>query len=103
VSSDGGTEPLWSRDGRELFFQSGTRLMAVSVTPGATVSTSAPRVVHEGRFLKSINSNTPSTITRDGSRFLRIQRVEPERAITRIDLVINWFDEVKRLTSVGAR
>ncbi|MFZ9683077.1 MAG: peptide deformylase, partial [Cephaloticoccus sp.] len=34
ISTDGGAEPLWSRDGRELFYQNGTALMAVTVTPG---------------------------------------------------------------------
>ena len=64
VSTEGGTEPLWSHDGRELFFQNGARLMGVTVTPGAAFSASIPHVVHEGRFLKSFNGNTDSSITR---------------------------------------
>jgi dipeptidyl aminopeptidase/acylaminoacyl peptidase len=103
VSTDGGTEPLWSTDGRELFFQSGSRLMGVNITSGAAFSAGTPRVVHEGRFLKSINGNTPSTITRDGRRFLRIQQVEPERAITHIDLVLNWFEELTRVVAGGTK
>jgi Tol biopolymer transport system component len=97
VSTDGGTEPLWSRDSRELFFQNGARLMGVTVTPSAAFSASTPHLVHEGRFLKTVNSNTNSGITRDGTRFLRIQQVEPERAVTHIDLVLNWFAELKQL------
>ncbi|MFN7988547.1 MAG: protein kinase [Thermoanaerobaculia bacterium] len=96
VSTEGGTEPLWSRDGRELFFQSGTRLMGVTVTPGATFSASVPRVVHEGRFFRTINGNTSFSITRDGARFLRIQPVSPEPAIRRIELVLDWFPGLKR-------
>jgi len=96
VSIEGGTEPLWSRDGRELFFQSGAKLMSVSVTPGRTLSFGTPRLVHEGRFLRSINGNTPWTVTRDGQRFLRIQQVEPERLVTQISLVFNWFEQALR-------
>ncbi len=96
VSTDGGTEPLWSRDGRELFFQSGTRLMGVTVAPGATFSASRPRVVHEGQFFRSINGNTSFSITRDGARFLRIQPVNQEPAIRRIELVIDWFSALQR-------
>jgi hypothetical protein len=103
VSTDGGTEPLWSREGRELFFQNGARLMGVTVAPGAAFSASTPHVVHEGRFLKSINGNTDSSITRDGARFLRIQQVEPEHAITHFDLVLNWFDEARRLVPGAAK
>jgi serine/threonine-protein kinase len=99
ISTDGGVEPLWSSDGRELFFQSGSKLMAAGVTTGATFSAGVPRVLHEGRFLSSINGNTDWTLTRDGKRFLRIQQVEPERAVTRIDLVLNFLSELKQLTA----
>jgi serine/threonine-protein kinase len=99
VSTDGGTEPLWSHDGRELFFQSGTRLMGASVTIGAVFAASVPHIAHEGRFLKAINGNTDWTLTPDGKRFLRIQEVEPERPVTHIDLVLNWFAELRPLTA----
>ena len=97
VSTDGGTEPLWSHDGRELLFQTGTRLMSASVSQGPTLSIGAPRVVHEGRFLRSINGNTSWAMMRDGQRFLRVQQVEQERPVTDITLVLNWFDEATRL------
>lgn len=103
VSTDGGTEPLWSRDGRELFFQNGAQLMAVSVAQGATFSAGTPRVVHEGRFLKTTNGNTCWSITPDGKRFLRIQSVEPERAITQVELVLNWFLELDARGAVGRK
>jgi len=96
VSTDGGTEPLWSRDGRELFFQSADRLMGVTVTTGTTFSASSPRQMQQGQFLRSITGNTSFSITRDGSRFLRVQPVNPEPAITHIDLVLNWFSALKR-------
>ncbi|HQZ16747.1 MAG TPA: protein kinase [Vicinamibacteria bacterium] len=95
VSTDGGVDPLWSRDGRELFFAQGDRLMAVSVERGATFSASVPRLLHEGRFLKSTNNRTSWSVAPDGSRFLRIQHVETERPITHIDVVLNWFEELR--------
>jgi serine/threonine-protein kinase len=103
VSTDGGTEPLWSKDGRELFFQQGSRLMGVTVTPGAAFSASNPKVVHEGRFLRTVNGNTSFSVTPDGKRFLRIQKVEPDRPITRVELVFNWFSEARQRGSGGAR
>jgi len=101
VSTHGGTEPLWSRDGRELFFQSGTQLMAVSVEPGAAFSASLPRLVHEGRFVSQVNSNTSWSLSPDGARFLRIQKVEPERAIRQCELVLNWFAELTQRSAAG--
>lgn len=96
VSSEGGIEPLWSRDGKELFFQSGKRLMSVAVTPGPTFKATLPRVEHEGLFLRSITSNTSFGIAPDASRFLRIQPVDVQPAMLRIDLVLNWFSELAR-------
>jgi serine/threonine-protein kinase len=96
VSTDGGTEPLWSRDGRELFYQNGNKLMGVTVTPGAAFSGISPRVVPEGRFFRTITGNTSFSITRDGTRFLRIQPVDPVPAITHIELVLTWFSELSR-------
>ncbi|MBA2291532.1 MAG: hypothetical protein H0W15_03645 [Gemmatimonadales bacterium] len=96
VSTNGGTEPLWSRDGRELFFQSGNRLMGVSVTLGTSFSSSPPRLVQEGRFIASSNGNTSFSITKDGARFLRIQPMDQEPAITHIEVVLNWFSALKR-------
>jgi hypothetical protein len=69
--------------------------MSVSVTPGAEWTASQPHVVNEGRFPSGSNGNTSWTITKDGTRFLRIQLVEPERAITHVELVLNWFSELK--------
>ena len=94
VSTEGGDEPLWSHDGHELFFQSGSGLMNVTVTPGTSFSASVPRLVHEGRYFRTINGNTSYSVTPDGSRVLRIQQVVPERAVTRIELVMNWFEEL---------
>lgn len=99
VSTDGGAEPLWSRDGRDLYFQSGTRLLGVTVTPGASFSASPPRTAHEGRFFRTMNGNTSFSITPDGARFLRIQAVDPDTAITRIELVMNWFSTLERPAS----
>jgi len=70
--------------------------MGVTVTPGAEWSASQPHVVHEGRFLRGSNGNTSWSINKDGTRFFRIQLVEPERAITHVDLVLNWFTELQQ-------
>src|SRR5437899_3291337 len=47
ISSEGGTVPRWSRDGRELFYLGRQRLVAVSVTPGATFERGQARTLFE--------------------------------------------------------
>ncbi len=52
VSRDGGTRPLWSRDGRELFYLGAPgRVMAVPIQPGPTFVYGNPQVVVEGPYL----------------------------------------------------
>ena len=96
VSTDGAQSPLWSRDGTELFFATPDELMAVDVTTTPAFSASAPRVVFEGRYREAVNGNTPYGVSADGKRFLRVQQAQPERAVTRIDVVLNWFAELER-------
>jgi len=90
VSTDGGVEPLWSPDGRELFFAKGDKLMAVDVKPGAEFTADRPHPLFEGRFRPSPNANTPYSISADGQRFLRVQQGHREEALTRIELVLGW-------------
>jgi hypothetical protein len=35
----------------------------------------------------------------DGKRFLRVQQIEPEKAATTIEIVLNWFPELTRIAS----
>ena len=94
ISTDGGDEPLWSHDGQELFYQTGERLMGVTVSPAPAFSASAPRVIVQGRFRPAPNSKTAFDIAADG-RFLRVQQVEPERPLNRLDIVLNWIAQVR--------
>jgi Tol biopolymer transport system component len=96
VSVDGGFEPLWSRDGRILYFQDGDNLMEVDVTPGAPPRFGRPRLLYQGRFRRSANGNTPWSISPDGQRFLRVQQAQPDPPSNRIDVVLGWGDQVSR-------
>jgi len=99
ISTGGALSPLWSRDGSELFFTTLDELMAVDVTTTPEFSASAPRVVFEGRYRDSFNGNTPYDISADGRRFLRVQQVLPDRALTHIDVVLDWLAEVKQVAA----
>lgn len=96
ISTGGGKSPLWSRDGKELFFVTPDQLLVVDVTTTPTFSASAPRMLYEGRFRDSVNGNTPYSISADGQRFLRVQQVDPDRAVTHLDLVRDWRAELER-------
>ncbi len=81
VSNGGGTAPLWSRDGRELFFVSaGANMMAARVTPGSSVTIAAPvPLFHIADDLLQVEYAfyTPWDVARDGAYVVKIARVSP--------------------------
>ncbi len=87
VSLGGGTNPVWSRSGRELFYRRDGAMMAVEISTTPTFATGRPQRLFEAPFLSSYD------VARDG-RFLMI-KLEPEPLIQLI-LVQNWLEELKR-------
>jgi eukaryotic-like serine/threonine-protein kinase len=100
VSTGGGTSPLWNHTGNELFYRSGNRMMAVSVTTTtADVTLATPRVVFEGPYsYGSTVALTNYDVSADGQRFLM---VKPETAVAHLNVVQNWFSELARLAPGG--
>jgi serine/threonine-protein kinase len=98
VSTDGGTEPAWNRNGRELFYRSGTRMMAVDVATESTFSAGKPRMLFEGNYA---TSQFPLTgfaydVSADGQRFLMIEGTGGQgTASAEINVVLNWSEELK--------
>jgi Tol biopolymer transport system component len=95
ISVNGGSDPLWSRDGRELFYTSGDKLVAVAITSGPTLAVGPPRVLYAGRYRPSPNAVTAFSVAPDGRRFLRVQQVQPDRPVTRIEIVLNWVTQLQ--------
>jgi len=94
VSRDGGTEPRWSRDGRELFFKSRGNLVAVSVPPGPVFTPSAPRVLFPVNAYRAANNRQQYDVSPDGQRFLMIRDLGGN-ASGSVVYVENWLDELK--------
>jgi Tol biopolymer transport system component len=105
VSTDGGSNPVWSRDRRELFYLRRTspesqELVARDVGPDGTIAPVvkplfrlAPLRLLPGTALPGFDVHP------DGRRFVFVQSPEiiPSPAPTVIHLVENWFEELKRL------
>ena len=72
VSRQGGIEPRWSRDGRELFFKSSSQMMAVSVGSGATLEVGNPRALFSLSNYRSARNRQQYDVAPDG-RFLMIR------------------------------
>lgn len=88
ISTSGGVNPHWRGDGKELYFVSHSKLMAVSVTLGAEVQSGTPQPLFE------IEGGVYAP-NKDGQRFLT--KVITEKApIPPISVVQNWMAEVKK-------
>jgi len=98
ISSGGGTRPLWSRDGRELFYLApGARLMAVSVETETDFVAGNAEEVFGGYFSgEGVSGGRTYDISPDGERFLMIKESAGGDSAEFI-LVQNWFEELKRL------
>ena len=95
VSTAAGSYPVWKRDSKELFYRNGNKLMAVNVRFARDVTVSAPRLLFEQRYsLGSSSTIAPFDISLDGERFLM---VKDELGAGRLNVVLNWQEELKRL------
>ena len=95
VSTDGGTNPLWSQDGREIFYVSGDRMLAVKVESRSGFKAGTPEVLFSGFFNPNVGDQAYG-VAPDGQRFLVIQPLRAASANPQINVVLNWFEEVRR-------
>jgi serine/threonine protein kinase/Tol biopolymer transport system component len=104
ISTEGGTEPAWNPRGKELYYRSGDKMMAVDIAtqPGFTAST--PRMLFEGRYEANQVPLYNFDISPDGQRFLMVKPVEQDQAApTQINVVLNWFEELKQKVPTGKK
>lgn len=98
VSTAGGNEPVWARSGREIFYIHNNRMMAVPVTTTPHFAAGRPQLLFEGSFFG--RPLVDYDVTPDGQRFLMIQQTGERENITQLRIVLNWFEELKRLVPV---
>ena len=99
VSTSGGTQPLWARNGRELFFESNGALMRVPLTMGSTFEAGTPAKLIDGPQSYGLPGRMYD-VSPDGRRFLMIKEiggVDEVPPSARLILVQNWTEELKRL------
>ena len=100
ISTSGGEYPLWASNGRELFYVRRTALMTVPVQTGSSFTPGTPEVIFEGDYFTGASRSYD--VTPDGQRFLMIKaNVGGEGPSSRVILVQNWFEELRRLVPMN--
>jgi len=95
ISQGHGSQPIWSHDGREIFYRTedgGVMSVAIKVTP------TSPYLIHDApvRIMSPVNTlhECPCyDVSPDGRRFLFVKA--PELDIRSLNVVLNWDTDVK--------
>jgi eukaryotic-like serine/threonine-protein kinase len=104
ISTEGGTEPVWNPNGRELFYRSGDGMMAVEITTHPGFAVGKPRMLFEGHYEPAPVPIANYDVSPDGQRFLMLKPVEEvEAPATQINVVLNWFEELKQKVPTGKK
>ena len=94
ISIDGGTEPAWSKDGRELFFRRGEALMSVALNAvNGELKSGQPKVVFETRYA-TIEGARNYDVAPDKAVFV-VVRTDGNGDGAQFNVVLNWFAELK--------
>ena len=107
VSSNGGINPRWSADGRELFYRTNAGIMVVPVeTQGDSFTYGRVELLFRGAFLGGIagvviggEEYVDYDVSVDGQHFVMFPDIaaSDEDGSGHVTLVTNWFDELERL------
>jgi Tol biopolymer transport system component len=105
VSSKGGDQPAWARNGKSVFYRGENAIQEVSFESSPRLAVGKPRVLFPDHFESpQVGGHTGYDVFPDG-RFLMIQspdaRLSSGAAHYDFVFVFNWFEEVKRLTAAG--
>jgi tRNA A-37 threonylcarbamoyl transferase component Bud32 len=96
ISSAGGTNPAWNRNGRELFFLDGEgNMVSVPITPGATFQPGQPRVLFAASKYTANPFRRGYDVSPDGQRFVMI-RGDNDTAV-HVAVVFGFLEELKRV------
>jgi serine/threonine protein kinase len=102
VSTSGGGEPLWSRNGRELFYRSSTsdrqQFLSAPVTSVSPFRTDTPRVLFESTTFE-YDSTVPIRswdVSPDGRFLLLRYAPSADKPVTSMQIVLNCTEELKR-------
>ena len=101
VSTQGGSEPVWSPDGTELFYRNGDEMLTVEVAGATEAEFGIPNLLFEGTYEADPNGIGVANydVSRNGQGFLMVSR---DSRAERLSLVVveNWFEELKERVPV---
>jgi Tol biopolymer transport system component len=100
VSASGGSEAVWSRDGRRLFYRANGRIMAATIRPGPAFSVASRDTVLVDRYAFAPNPHANYDVMPDGAHFIFLEPASEGMMV----VVANWRAVLReRMAGSGAR
>jgi hypothetical protein len=92
VSSGGGSQPRWNRNGKELLYFSGRKLMSVDVNLNGVFRAGVPKPLFDAPVLGGTDaiSSIDWDLSPDGTRFLILSNQSADSGGTPISVIVNW-------------
>jgi serine/threonine protein kinase/Tol biopolymer transport system component len=102
ISKAGGMLPRWSRDGHELLYMEGVKMMGAAIAPGAELTVRAPVHLFDACAPPATAYDYHYDVSNDGRRFL-IRCPLPRTTPLQVNVWVNWLEEVQRRASTGTK
>jgi Tol biopolymer transport system component len=101
ISTGGGIQPVWAPSGKELFYRNGNEMMVVGIATSPTFTPTNPTLLFKGNYHQGAIYGRNYDIAPDGRRFVMLKELDPESVPQNINIILNWFEELKRLVPTG--
>jgi len=104
VSTDGGSDPVWRRDGGELYYRNGDKMMVVRVATHPKLTLSKPAQLWQAHYMygSGASCGMPGVasanydVTADGKRFVMIEDKDQDAVGRQVNVVLNFAEVIKR-------
>jgi serine/threonine-protein kinase len=111
LSSEGGTDPLFCHNDREIIYRNGDKMMVVPIKIAGGFDAGKPGLLWEGHYSHGMSSSCgpPGVssanydVTADGQRFLMVKDSDQDNGSTKIVVVLNWTEDLKRWSKTRRR
>jgi serine/threonine protein kinase/Tol biopolymer transport system component len=96
VSTDGGEMPVFSADGRTIFYRSGDRIMAANIVDRPLLRARAPQHAFALPSYRQRSGLPNFALTSKGDEVLTVKYLEPDQGSHSVHVVVNWLETLRR-------
>jgi len=101
VSPPSISSPVWSSNGKRLFFGTAQGIMGVTIAGTKAITAGEPQMVLKGYIGAQVESSVTFDVAPDGEHILLSRPRDGEESYQRINIVTNWFSDVRNKVTSG--